>query len=103
MDEAQYLADRVAVIAAGRIAAEGTPATLAGRDTGRARIRRAHLRSLPLRFPSGADAAPAIVNAAILPLLFLSGIFIPFIPPGGKRTLWILWIAGLVIAITHFS
>ncbi len=39
MDEAQYLADRVAVIAAGRIVAQGTPATLAGRDTARARIR----------------------------------------------------------------
>ena len=32
MDEAQYLADRVAVIARGRIVAEGTPATIAGRD-----------------------------------------------------------------------
>ncbi len=39
MDEAQYLADRVAVIAAGRIVADGTPATLAGRDTARARVR----------------------------------------------------------------
>jgi ABC-2 type transport system ATP-binding protein len=32
MDEAQYLADRVAVIAAGRVVAEGTPSTLGGRD-----------------------------------------------------------------------
>ena len=32
MDEAQYLADRLAVIAAGRIVAEGDPRTLAGRD-----------------------------------------------------------------------
>ena len=32
MDEAQNLADRVAVIAKGRIVAEGTPDTLAGRD-----------------------------------------------------------------------
>ncbi len=32
MDEAQALADRVAVIAAGRIVAEGTPDTLGGRD-----------------------------------------------------------------------
>ena len=32
MDEAQYLADRVAVITRGRIVAEGTPATIAGRD-----------------------------------------------------------------------
>ena len=33
MEEAEYLADRIAVIAAGRIVAEGTPATLGGRDT----------------------------------------------------------------------
>jgi ABC-2 type transport system ATP-binding protein len=39
MDEAQYLADRVAVIAAGRIVAEGPPATLGHRNAGPARIR----------------------------------------------------------------
>ena len=39
MDEAQFLADRVAVIAAGRIVAEGTPATLGDRQVTRARIR----------------------------------------------------------------
>jgi ABC-2 type transport system ATP-binding protein len=39
MDEAQSLADRVAVISAGRIVAEGPPATLGGRDLARARIR----------------------------------------------------------------
>jgi ABC-2 type transport system ATP-binding protein len=39
MDEAQYLADRVAVIARGRIVAEGTPATLGGRHAARARVR----------------------------------------------------------------
>ena len=33
MDEAQYLASRVAVIARGEIVAEGPPSTLAGRDT----------------------------------------------------------------------
>jgi ABC-2 type transport system ATP-binding protein len=33
MDEVEYLADRVAIIAAGRIVAEGTPSTLAGRQT----------------------------------------------------------------------
>ena len=32
MDEAEYLADRIAVIAAGHIVAEGTPRTLGGRD-----------------------------------------------------------------------
>jgi ABC-2 type transport system ATP-binding protein len=39
MDEAQNLADRVAVIAAGKIVAEGTPETLAGRDHGAALVR----------------------------------------------------------------
>ena len=39
MDEAEHLADRVAVIAAGRIVAEGTPATLAGREHAAAEIR----------------------------------------------------------------
>lgn len=38
MEEAQMLADRVAVIAGGRIVAAGTPDTLGGRDTARARI-----------------------------------------------------------------
>jgi ABC-2 type transport system ATP-binding protein len=32
MDEAEYLADRIAVIAAGRVVAEGTPRSLGGRD-----------------------------------------------------------------------
>ncbi|MGH3389024.1 MAG: ATP-binding cassette domain-containing protein [Actinomadura sp.] len=39
MEEAQELADRVAVISGGRIVAEGAPATIGGRDTARARIR----------------------------------------------------------------
>ncbi len=39
MDEAQYLADRVAIIAHGELVSEGTPDTIAGRDTMRARIR----------------------------------------------------------------
>jgi len=46
MDEAQYLADRVAVIAAGQIVAEGPPATIGHRDLGVARIR--------FRLPDGA-------------------------------------------------
>jgi ABC-2 type transport system ATP-binding protein len=46
MDEAQYLADRVAVIAGGRIVAAGSPATLGDRDLARARIR--------YRLPDGA-------------------------------------------------
>jgi ABC-2 type transport system ATP-binding protein len=39
MDEAQRLADRVAIVAAGRIVAEGTPQTLGGRELVRATVR----------------------------------------------------------------
>ena len=39
MDEAQYLAKEVAIIAAGRIVAQGSPRTLAGRDTAATTIR----------------------------------------------------------------
>jgi ABC-2 type transport system ATP-binding protein len=39
MDEAQYLADDVAVIAGGRIVARGAPATLGGRDSARPLVR----------------------------------------------------------------
>ncbi len=39
MDEAQRLADRVAVIAAGRIVAEGTPDTIGGRQAGLTTVR----------------------------------------------------------------
>jgi len=39
MDEAEHLADRIAVIAAGRIVAEGTPGTLGGRERMAATIR----------------------------------------------------------------
>ncbi len=46
-----------------------------------------------------ADAAPAIVNATILPLLFLSGIFIPF---GNKTPAWILWVAR-IFPVKHFA
>jgi ABC-2 type transport system permease protein len=46
-----------------------------------------------------ADASPAIVNAAILPLLFLSGIFIPF---GNNTPSWILWIAR-IFPVKHFA
>ena len=39
MDEAQYLADQVAVISGGQIVAEGPPATIGNRERARARIR----------------------------------------------------------------
>jgi len=51
MDEVQYLAGRVAIIAAGRVVAEGTPDTLAGREKAAATIR--------FRLPSGAAELPA--------------------------------------------
>jgi ABC-2 type transport system ATP-binding protein len=50
MDEAQYLADRVAVIANGAIVAEGPPASIAGRDRMRTSIR--------FRLPARAPDAP---------------------------------------------
>ncbi len=50
-------------------------------------------------FVPNADAAPAVVNATILPLLFLSGIFVPF---GNSTPSWIVWIAR-VFPIRHFA
>jgi ABC-2 type transport system permease protein len=45
------------------------------------------------------DAAAVIVNATILPLLFLSGIFIPF---GPNTPDWILWVAR-IFPVKHFA
>jgi len=61
MDEAQALADRVAVISQGRIVATGTPANVGGRETARARIRfalpvGAALDDLPVPALGGDDA-----------------------------------------------
>jgi ABC-2 type transport system ATP-binding protein len=39
MDEVQYLADRVVIIAGGKVVAEGTPDTLAGREKAAAMVR----------------------------------------------------------------
>jgi ABC-2 type transport system permease protein len=46
-----------------------------------------------------ADSAPAIVNATILPLLFLSGIFIPL---GNGSPAWVTFIAR-VFPVHHFA
>jgi ABC-2 type transport system ATP-binding protein len=54
MDEAQYLADRVAVIAAGRIVAEGAPATIGDRQLAAAKIR--------YRLPAGAQPPAAVAG-----------------------------------------
>jgi ABC-2 type transport system permease protein len=46
-----------------------------------------------------ADAAPPVVNATILPLLFLSGVFIPL---GDDAPAWIQWI-GRIFPVKHFA
>ena len=45
-----------------------------------------------------ADASPAIVNASILPLLFLSGIFIPI---GDEAPQWIITVSD-IFPVRHF-
>jgi ABC-2 type transport system permease protein len=46
-----------------------------------------------------ADAAAPIVNATILPLLFLSGVFIPI---GDNAPVWITWVAR-IFPVKHFA
>jgi ABC-2 type transport system ATP-binding protein len=62
LDEAEALADRVAVITGGRIVADGTPATLGGRSTAKATVRwmaddgpRSVLTDTPTAFIRGQD------------------------------------------------
>jgi ABC-2 type transport system ATP-binding protein len=55
MDEAQYLADRVAVISSGLVVAEGPPATLGNRDHAPARIK--------YRLPDGAVPPDGLAGA----------------------------------------
>jgi ABC-2 type transport system ATP-binding protein len=62
MEEAQALADRVAVISGGRIVAEGTPATIGGRDTARTRIRFA----LPAGYTAADLAADAVPDDGLI-------------------------------------
>ena len=56
MDEAQALRSRLAVISAGQVVAEGTPAAVGGRDRAQARIRFA--------LPDGCAPADLPVGAA---------------------------------------
>jgi ABC-2 type transport system ATP-binding protein len=62
MEEAERLADRIAVIAAGRIIAQGTPRTLGGRDSSEARI----TFTLPPG-TTGADLPPGLYGRAEVP------------------------------------
>ncbi|HXW38845.1 MAG TPA: ABC transporter permease [Acidimicrobiales bacterium] len=50
-------------------------------------------------FVPNTDAAAPIVNATMLPLLFLSGVFIPF---GNRTPAWIIWIAR-IFPVRHFA
>jgi len=59
MEEAEALADRIAVLSAGRIVAEGTPSTLGGRD------RAAYQISFTL--PDGVTADELPVSGALVP------------------------------------
>jgi ABC-2 type transport system ATP-binding protein len=61
MDEAQSLADRVAIMAAGRIVAEGSPSTLGGRDVAEAEV--------SFRLPDGAALADLPAVGSDRPLL----------------------------------
>jgi len=62
MDEAQNLANRVAVIAKGRIVAEGPPATLGDRHLAKSMI---HFRRPPGDLPSGIASLASTVNDEI--------------------------------------
>src|SRR6516165_2033231 len=64
MDEAEYLADRITVLSAGRIVAEGTPQTLGGRDHMASAISftlpdHVHARDLPPGLSTLAGPGPA--------------------------------------------
>ena len=85
MDEAQYLADRVAVIADGRIVAEGPPETLADRETAspacvhRPRPASRRPRTSAQRSPGNAEFAPDDVTSRCTSL------------PAGQSTTRSLW------------
>jgi ABC-2 type transport system ATP-binding protein len=68
MEEAQALADRVALISGGQIVAEGTPSAIGGRDTARARIRFAlpefcAVADLPLTATADGDGLVTVQTA----------------------------------------
>jgi ABC-2 type transport system ATP-binding protein len=77
MDEAETLADRVAVISAGVIVAEGTPQTLGGREDAPAEIR--------FRRPPGMDPA-ALLGAAARS----EDGWVSFRTPTPTQALWVL-------------
>jgi ABC-2 type transport system ATP-binding protein len=74
MEEAQVLADRVVLLSAGRVAAEGTPLSIGGRDTALARITftlppGTAIADLPL--PAASDGNGGLVVETATPTLAL--------------------------------
>jgi ABC-2 type transport system ATP-binding protein len=67
LEEAEYLADRISIIAGGRIVAEGTPSSLGGRDSAAAVI---------------SFSLPAGVHVTDLP-----GLIVPLLSPPSSRRL----------------
>ncbi|MBV1850055.1 ABC transporter ATP-binding protein [Catellatospora tritici] len=72
LDEAEVLADRLAVIAAGRIVAEGTPATIGGRETQLATVawsdatgRRVEQSADPVALIAGLAAAGPVADLTV--------------------------------------
>ena len=70
MDEAEALADRIMILAAGRIVASGTPQTIGGRDVGATVI----TFTVPDR---SIDAAGPVIMLVMFTLNAISGIYIP--------------------------
>jgi ABC-2 type transport system ATP-binding protein len=65
MDEAQYLADRVVVIAKGRVVAQGSPSTLGFRDQAKAQVRyRLPAGVVPPAAFGGTSRADGFIEAA---------------------------------------
>ena len=78
MDEAQYLADRVAVLAGGRLVAEGDPKSIGGRDIGPAVIRFAlpdgvHISALPIKAKLDGDLGVIETSEVVRTLHTLTG------------------------------
>jgi ABC-2 type transport system ATP-binding protein len=67
MEEAQYLADRVAVMASGRVVALGTPGSIGGRDAGATQIRftlPGHVALSDLPFAARMDNGRALIETS---------------------------------------
>ncbi|MFN8053517.1 MAG: ABC transporter ATP-binding protein [Acidimicrobiales bacterium] len=62
MDEAEALADRIAVVAGGRIVAEGTPADLGGRNRARSAVEATLPAHLPVALPGFGPAEVTVLG-----------------------------------------